>query len=385
MPSDYILPIGQNQGFNPTIYHNVGPGLVGYQTYAPAGSFLRVDGNWAVPGSESAGIQAENTNFAVTAANGGYYYNVTTGSSAVLVTLPSASTLPSGFSVTVRKADSGSGVITFTPTMSPAAQSLSTQGEVMRVFTDATNWYGTLDVGTTDASGNFTLSAASVTIPSATTFSKGTASTSTTTGSVLVTGGVGATGAVNAASLSAGGSLTSGTPTWTAQHLYNDTAVVAQAPIAATRTYLTGSAIGPFTAGTLAVGTVFRWKFDATKTGAGTAASTIDIAVGTAGTTGDGATISFTKPAGTAAVDEAWFDIEVVVKTLSATVGVISGVMRMVHNLSATGHAQIPVVVVQNTYSTLNTTTPTYFGVCITTGASDAITINQVTAEAINL
>jgi hypothetical protein len=167
--------------------------------------------------------------------------------------------------------------------------------------------------------------------------------------------------------------------------LYNDTAVVGQAPSATVRTYITGSAIGPFTAGSLAVGTVFRWKFDAVKTAAGIASSTIDIAFGTTGTTSDGATLSFTKPAGTAAIDEAWFDIEVVVKTLSATVGVVSGVMRMIHNLSATGHAQIPCVVVQNTYSTLNTTTPTYAGVCITTGASDAITINQVTAEAINL
>lgn len=350
MPADYVLPTTQNTGQSPTIYTGVGPALVPFQTYAPAGSFLRVDGNWAMPGSQSQGVIAKSASFAASTTQGGEFYNVTTGSSAIVVTLPAANAVASGFDLTVRKTDTGAGTVSFTPTPGPGATELTFQGQTVRLVSDATNWYSVPYVGVVDGSGNYTLA-----------------------------------NPVKVGSITASGNLTSGGVAAVPQHLYVDTAVVAQAPIAATRTYITGSAVGPFTAGSLAVGTVFRWKFDATKTGAGTATSTIDIAVGTAGTTADGATISFTKPAGTGVIDEAWFDIEVVVKTLSATVGVISGVMRMVHNLSATGHAQIPVVVVQNTYSTLNTTTPTYFGVCITTGASDAITINQCTAESINL
>jgi len=57
----------------------------------------------------------------------------------------------------------------------------------------------------------------------------------------------------------------------------------------------------------------------------------------------------------------------------------------MLHNLAATGHAQIPCVVVNTISSTFDVTTPTNVGLCITTGAADAITIQQVTAEAINL
>ena len=56
----------------------------------------------------------------------------------------------------------------------------------------------------------------------------------------------------------------------------------------------------------------------------------------------------------------------------------------MIHNLAATGHATIPCVAVNTTSSTFNLSTATYVGVCITTGASDAITINQVSAELLN-
>jgi hypothetical protein len=160
----------------------------------------------------------------------------------------------------------------------------------------------------------------------------------------------------------------------------------AQAPVAATRTYIGGTQLVIPAIG-LQVGTVLRWHFDITKTAAGTAASTFDIAVGTAGTTADTAVVSFTKPAGTAAADEGFIDIEAVVRSIGAgTAGVMVGEFRMVHNLAATGHATIPCVVV-NTVSSGFAITPaaaSSVGICITTGASDAITINQVSAEVIN-
>ncbi|MEI6870700.1 MAG: hypothetical protein WCL08_00320 [Verrucomicrobiota bacterium] len=157
----------------------------------------------------------------------------------------------------------------------------------------------------------------------------------------------------------------------------------AQTPAAATRTYITGSNLA-FTANQLAVGQVFRWRFNMTKTAAGTATSTFDVCLGTAGTTADTARVSFTKPAGTAVADEGWVTIECVIKTHSAS-GVVSGEFALIHNLAATGHAQIPCVVVNTQSSTFDTTLPTNIGVCITSGASDAITINQVSAEATGL
>lgn len=164
----------------------------------------------------------------------------------------------------------------------------------------------------------------------------------------------------------------------------NNSATAGQAPTAATRTYITGTALAIPAIG-LQVGSVMRWHFDMTKTAAGTATSTFDIAFGTAGTTADTAQVSFTKPAGTAAIDEAWVDIEAVVKTIGGS-GVVIGEFRLIHNLSATGHAQIPCVAVSTTSSTftLSASAVTFVGICITTGASDAITINQVSAEIIN-
>lgn len=156
--------------------------------------------------------------------------------------------------------------------------------------------------------------------------------------------------------------------------------VASQAPVAATRTYITGSQL-QVPEGGLKVGAVIRFKLNMTKTAAGTAASTFDICFGAAGTTADTAQVSFTKPAGTAAVDEATVEVEAVVRSVSAT-GVVVGQFRMTHNLAATGHAQIPSVDV-NTVSAAfdNTAGGLYIGLCLTSGAADAITIQQVTAS----
>ena len=158
----------------------------------------------------------------------------------------------------------------------------------------------------------------------------------------------------------------------------------AQTPAAATRTYLTGSNIA-VPAGALQVGSMFRWVFDMTKTAAGTASSTFDIAFGTLGTTGDTARVSFTKPAGSAAVDTAQVQIVAVCRGPVGASGVVVGHFQMTHNLENTGHAVIPTVDVTTVSSTFDITTPTNIGVCITSGASDDITIQLVTAEAWNI
>lgn len=158
-----------------------------------------------------------------------------------------------------------------------------------------------------------------------------------------------------------------------------------QAPAATTRTYITGSNLA-VPAGKLQIGTMFRWRFNMTKTAAGIAASTFDICVGTAGSTADTARVSFTKPAGTAAADEGWVDIIATVRGPLSASGVVVGEFIMSHNLAATGHAVIPIVVVNTISAGFDITVANLIvGVCITSGASDAITIQMVQAEAINL
>ena len=168
-----------------------------------------------------------------------------------------------------------------------------------------------------------------------------------------------------------------------AQHFYSNFSGTAQTPAATTRTYISGSGLS-ITAGQIQAGTVITWRFNMTKTAAGSATSTFDICFGTAGTTADTARVSFTKPAGTAAGDEGWVTIECVVKTNSAT-GVVQGEFTMIHNLASTGHMVIPAACVATTSAAFDTTLPTNIGICITSGASDAITISQVSVRALNL
>jgi hypothetical protein len=91
--------------------------------------------------------------------------------------------------------------------------------------------------------------------------------------------------------------------------------------------------------------------------------------------------VSFTKPAGSAAADEGRVVIEAIVRSIGAT-GVLRGEFTLVHNLAATGHAVIPCVCVGTTSAAFDMTVADLIvGVCITSGASDAITIQQVIAE----
>lgn len=161
--------------------------------------------------------------------------------------------------------------------------------------------------------------------------------------------------------------------------------VAAQTPAATVRTYIVGSALA-VPKGKLQIGTILRWRFNMTKTGAGLALSTFDICFGTLGTTGDTARVSFTKPAGTAVIDEGWVDIIATVRGPLSGAGVVVGQFVMTHNLAATGHAVIPVVVVNTISAGFDVTVADLIvGVCITSGAADAITIQLVQAEAINL
>lgn len=166
--------------------------------------------------------------------------------------------------------------------------------------------------------------------------------------------------------------------------------IAGQTPAATVRTYITGSQLSIPQEG-LKVGTKLRWKLNMTKTAAGSATSTFDVAFGLAGTTADTAQVSFVKPAGTAAVDEGVVEIECTIASIGAT-GRVVGEFTLIHNLAATGHATTNGVVLQTVSAAFDPNSgtlpggankfPAYVGLCITTGAADAITITMVQAEA---
>lgn len=164
----------------------------------------------------------------------------------------------------------------------------------------------------------------------------------------------------------------------------NNFSTTSQAITASTRTYITGSKL-IVPVGKLQVGTTFKWRFNITKTAAGIAASTYDIAVGTAGTTSDTARVSFTKPAGTAAIDEGLVEIIATVRSIGVS-GIMVGEFTLIHNGNTAGHAIVPCVVLNTISTGFDTTVANLLvGLCITSGASDAITIQLVTAQALNL
>lgn len=165
--------------------------------------------------------------------------------------------------------------------------------------------------------------------------------------------------------------------------VFRNYSVAQQAVVAATLTYIVGSAIAIPQGAYLRPGSRFRWRWNMAKTAAGVAASTISIVFGTLGTTADTARVSFAKPAGTAAADEGWCEVNATVRVVSNTVGVVVGEFTLGHNLAATGHAQIPFVAVYTASGNFdNIVDGLIVGLVITTGAADAITIEQVQADA---
>lgn len=182
-----------------------------------------------------------------------------------------------------------------------------------------------------------------------------------------------------------------GTSSWSVANLPNrsavaNTSVTAQTITDTTRVMLTGSNLTIPATG-LKIGTIFTWKFNVTKTAAGSATSSIDIGFGTtANASGLTSRVAFTKPAGTAAADEGFFEIQAIVRGPISASGIVVAEMTMIHNLAATGHAQIPCVVVNTVSSAFDVTTAGLIvGVMYTAGASDSLTIQQVTAEVANL
>lgn len=164
----------------------------------------------------------------------------------------------------------------------------------------------------------------------------------------------------------------------------NNAAVTDQTINANSSALLAGSTIA-IPPSKLRIGTMLRWRLSVSKTAAGTAANTFIFRLGTAGTISDPAIITFTMPVGTAVVDTGEIDITVTIRGPLSASCVAQGLLRMSHNLSATGLATVPNVVLKVTSGTFNATTAGLIAsLSCTTAASTVFTFQQVQAEAIN-
>lgn len=191
--------------------------------------------------------------------------------------------------------------------------------------------------------------------------------------------GVGTDGQVLAADSSAASGLRWVNPT------LNNFSTASQNPTGAGDVYIAGSAL-TVPAGKVKIGTQFRWKFDVTKTGAGTAAIVVKVFVGTNGSTGDTARLTFTFGAQTGVIDVGWFEVIATVRGPLSGSGVLVGVATLIHSLAATGldatNGQV-LSVVSGTFDV--TVANTIYGLSINPGTSGNFTIQMVQAEAINL
>lgn len=81
--------------------------------------------------------QAKASDFAIVNGDNQNQFNVTTGASNIVATLPA--TPPTDFYVWLKKADTGAGTVTTSPAIAVSPVSLSTQNDLALVFWDATN------------------------------------------------------------------------------------------------------------------------------------------------------------------------------------------------------------------------------------------------------
>lgn len=155
--------------------------------------------------------------------------------------------------------------------------------------------------------------------------------------------------------------------------LVNASAVGASGAFAAD-TYLTGSSITIPSAGDWRVGESYECTFDMTKTGAGTAAFTITVRMGTAATTADASVLSLAFAAGTAAIDSGEFTVRLTFQTVgSGSSAVLVGKAMCNHHLAATGLIQTGASgtgIIFATSAGFNSTTQTVLGLSVNGGAS---------------
>jgi len=164
----------------------------------------------------------------------------------------------------------------------------------------------------------------------------------------------------------------------------NNASVADQTINANSSALLTGSVLA-VPVGKLRLGTLFRYRLSVSKTAAGTATNSFIFRLGTTGTISDAAILTFALPAGTAVIDTGQIDITITIQGPLSASCIAQGMLTLVHNLSATGLATVPCVVLRATSGAFNATTAGLFAsVSCSTAASTVLTFQQVQAEAIN-
>lgn len=160
----------------------------------------------------------------------------------------------------------------------------------------------------------------------------------------------------------------------------------AQSVTASTLTNIVGSNLAVPTGNTIIASTIFQWKVVISKTAVGTLATVFHVRLGTLGTTSDTAVLTFTMPAGTAAIDCMRVDIMMNVRTTGAS-GVLQGTFATVKNAGTiVGWYNIPTLCITATSAATNLTTANLIAsVSVTTGATIVGTVNQVVSEVVNI
>lgn len=149
-------------------------------------------------------------------------------------------------------------------------------------------------------------------------------------------------------------------------------------------TYLTGSRLD-VPQHLLQAGTTFRWRLVMTKTAAGVAAPAWIVRIGTLGTVGDGARLTFTGPAQTAVIDAGMVEIIAVLRN-TGVAGVLAGGLSLRHNLAATGFAVLGTPVLQVISAGFDTTVANLIvGLSVNPGAAGVWTHQVVSAEMLNI
>ena len=137
--------------------------------------------------------------------------------------------------------------------------------------------------------------------------------------------------------------------------------------------------------GTVKTGTIYRCKFNVVKTNAATAAPTINVRVGTAGSSIDTSRATFNFAAQTGVIDEGTVEIECVFRSAGASAQ-IQSMGTLFHRLATTGLSTSAVSTAINLGGAFDVTGANLkISVSLNAGASSNWTLSLVSAELLNL
>lgn len=162
--------------------------------------------------------------------------------------------------------------------------------------------------------------------------------------------------------------------------------VAAQGPGFASDTYLIGSSI-LIPNGRLQAKTIYKVRFNAVKTGAGSATPIIQVRFGTNGSTADTQRGTLTHSAQTGVIDEMVYEFTAIFRTVgSGSAAVLQSLGQLQHRLSITGFGtgvSEPEIATSGGFD--STVANSIIGLSVNGGSSAAWTVNVVTAELVNL